>query len=494
MAFKGKISTKLGKWGETCTTEANLTENVMKKPIIRDFLEHADKRMISTLLVSGAVGPYGIGYVPTRLGKVDSTMKIGSNAYQFDIMGRIQLPSMIIAQIGATEADGTFRLQMKDNYLYPGMNALFNGAGFQARVKSMPSGAVGNYIYTFQSPDGTLFDWTTHVAGQGATKTCFGGYSSYGEKSLRGYGRSHFPDQFIQHMTTQRKSVGITGDAATDVLWYTYTDTDGNTLAKGWRYEAERQAKAQFLMENEYQKWDGKSSMKNDDGTLRVRSRLIDEETGLEIVQGDGLMEQLAGGNEVYGSGTNGVWTGDDIGDILATIRKKGNMLDGNVLVGVTGEDGMRNAQVQFPILSGNQNVQLVQLVNQSSEPGGAKVDVGFKFQVFNIDGDQLVLIKHPMFDDTDRYTERGGDNKLLKSSQMVLLTMEIEGRKNFDILSKGAYGIDRSMVEQYLNGLTGMNLGVSVSEEDALRYAMLKQDLDVIYNTKMCGILHKTA
>ncbi|MCC7514552.1 MAG: hypothetical protein IT212_07650 [Bacteroidia bacterium] len=492
MAFKGKIQIRKAKWGPQCTLSSNLTENQMKRPVVRDFLEHADKRSISTLLTSGSVGPYGIGYVDTKIGKVDSSKKIGSNAYQFDIMGRIFLPSTINSQVGATLSDGTFRLSIRENYLYPGMNVVFNGGGFQARVQGSPTGADGNWVYTFKSIDGTAFVWGTHVALQGALKTCMGGYSSYGEKSLRGYGRTHFSDAFIVHMTTQRKSIGISGDAASDVLWYEYKGETGTM--KGWRYEAEQQNKAQFTMENEFQKWDGKSSMKNDDGTLRTRSRLIDDETGNDIVTGDGIMEQLYGGNETYGSGTNGFATADDFADMLASLRKKSNMIDGNVLVMVTGEDGMRNAQREMPTLAGSQNVQLVQLVTQTANVGGAEVNVGFKYMKFNVDGDQIIFVKHSMFDNSDLYTDRGSDNKLIKSGQYVALTMEVDGRKNVEILSKGAYGIDRSMLEIYLNGLTGIQTGGNiVSEEDALVFAMLRQDLIVVYNTTVCGIIHKS-
>ncbi len=492
MAFKGKIQSRLGKWTDTCVTSSNLTENQLKKPILRDFLEYADKRMISTLLVSGAgANPYALGYIPTKLGKIDESKKVGSNAYQFDIMGRIQRPVQINGQIGATQADGTFTLSLVDRGIWPGMNCNFYGAGFQARCMSGPTGGPGNYIYEFKSPDGTLFVAATHMNGQGATKTLFGGHTSYGEKSLRGYGTSHFPDSFVQHMTIQRKAISITGDAATDVIWYEYAN-DSGAGDVGWRFEAERQAKATFNMENEYQKWDGISTMKNDDGTLRVKSRIQDSETGMDVIAGDGITQQLAGGNESFGSGVNGFWNNDDLRDMLATIRKKGNMLDGNVLVGVTGEDGMANAQDIFPILSGNQNVQMVQLVDQSPKAGGAKVDVGFKFQVFNVDGDQIVLVKHPMFDDSDRYPYRTADGKLAKSADLYLMTMEIEGRKNVDILSKGAYGIDRSFIEKYLNGLTGIDLGSVVSAEDALDYECLKHDMIIVYNTAVCGMVHK--
>src|SRR3990167_3134343 len=153
----GNIRIKEGQWAETCTLESNLVSNQIKAPAIRDFIEHANKRMLSTLLVSGAVSKYGLGYVPTKIGKIDDSKRVGDNAYRFDVWTRIQKAVEINAQVGTTTADGTFQLSLKDNYFYPGMNVLLNGAGFQARVMSGPLGSVGNYVYTFQSPDGNLF-------------------------------------------------------------------------------------------------------------------------------------------------------------------------------------------------------------------------------------------------------------------------------------------------------------------------------------------------
>lgn len=487
----GKIKIKTGRWADECTVESNLTENQMKAPAIRDFIEHVNKRMIATLLVSGAVTKHGIGYVPTKIGKVDDTKKIGNNAYQFDVWTRIQKAVEVNSQVGATQADGTFQLSLKDNYLYPGMNVLFNGGGFQARIMSGPTGTSGNYIYTFQSPDGALFDWTTHVAGQGTTKTIFGGYTSYGEKSLRGYGRSHFPDSFIQHMTIQRKTIGISGGANSDVTWYEWVGPKGEV--KGWRYTAEEQNDATFLMEDEFQKWEGISSMKDSNGNLRATSRLIDAETGLPIVQGDGVLQQIGGGNETSGSGTNGEATVDDITDMMKTLRKKSNQMSGLTHVVVTGEEGYSNAQRQMQLLAGNQGVQIQQNVVQSGQAGGAMVDVGFNYQSFNVDGDKVTFVKHPMFDDDSRYTERGADGNIFKSSQMIFLTTAVEGRKNLEILCKGARGVDRSMVSAYLNGLTGDAQSMVITEEDAIKYAQLKENMIVVYNSNICGIINKT-
>lgn len=489
----GSIQIKEGTWAPTCTTDSNLTENQMKAPAIRDFVEHTNQRMLSTLLVSGAANKYGLGYVPTKIGKVDDKKLIGNNAYQFDVWTRLQKKVNIVAQIGSTQADGTFQISTVEDYWYPGMNVLFHGQGYQARVMSGPTGSAGNYVWTLQSPDGALFSWATHVAPQGSSKTAMGGYSSYGEKSLRGYGRSHFPDSFIQHMTIQRKTTGISGGANSNVLWYEWVNPQTNAPVRGWRYEAERQNDIVFMQEDEYQKWDGISTMKNADGTLRSTSRLRDLETGLPIIHGDGLMQQIGGGNETDGSGTNGEATADDIIDMMKAIRKKSNMISGLTHVVVTGEDGFSNAQRVMPILSGSQNVQLVQNVNQTSAAGGVKVDVGFNFQSFNVDGDQVLFIKHPMFDNEDLYTERGSDGNTLKSSQYVFLTTMSNGKKNMEILSKGARGINRSLVTGYLNGLSG-DEGLVLSEEDAIKYAQLKENMMVVYNSNLCGIINKSA
>lgn len=492
-SFAGKIKVKEGRWTESCTLESDLVANQAKYPAIRSMIEHVDKRSLSTLLVSGAVGKYGVGQVDTKYGSLASKGKdIGNNAYQFDVMGRIQKASTINSQIGATDSNGVFQLSLMDNYLVPGMNVMFNGQGFQARVMGSPTGSAGNYIYTFQSPDGTAFNWTTHVAGQGSTKTCFGGYTSYGEASLRGYGRSHFPDTFINHTTTQRKTVAISGDAASDVLWLEYDGPKGPV--SGWMYTQIEQALAQITIEDEISKWFGVSDMKSSTGTLLTQPRLIDSETGNWITQGDGLLEQIKGGNELYGSGTNGEATEDDFEDMMRMLEKKSNGIKGMTWVCVTGTDGYANAQRKMINLAGNANTTIYQNVTQTSEAGGAMVDIGFNYAKFNINGNSIVFVKFPKFDDDQMFTEVGADGKSLMSSMYVFLNLGGEGSsKNIEILAKGANGLSRGNVTAKFNGMTGSS-EQSLSEEDAKKYAVLKQDLLMVYNTNSCGIIYKTA
>lgn len=487
------ININRGTWSGDCTDENDLMLNQIKYPAIRKMLEYKDQRMVSTLLVNGAVGPYGIKDVPSsKLPSLEEGKMVADNAYRFNIMGRIQKASNILSQVGSTSTDGTFQLVMADNYLVPGMNAVFYGGRFTARVMGYPVGTSGNYTYTFQSPNGEIFNYATHVAPQPGVKTCFGSYTSYGEASLRGYGRSHFPDTYINHTTIQRKTVSITGTALSDVLWYEVESENGPI--KGWMYEQLQQARAQFLMEREYQRWFGISTMKDANGALLAVPRLIDPETGKGIIAGDGLEEQIKGGNEIYGSGVNGEATEDDFADMMKAIRKKSDMISGLTYVFVTGEDGFSNAQKKMAALNVNQNIQLFKNVADVNKAGGDTPEAGVTYSNFNIDGDTVFFIKHPMFDDEERFPERGNDGKLLMSSNYYCLTIGQGASKNMDVFAKGGKnGVNRSFVNQEFNGMTGAQ-GAIMSEEDAKKYAMLTEDLLVIYNTNKCGILYKSA
>jgi hypothetical protein len=483
-----KIQIVQGTFDETCTVQSNLTENQAKFPAIRDVIAYTETRMLSTMIVAGATDK-SVAKLKPKIGTIPSDKLIGDNAYRYPVQGRIQKSSTIVNQVGSSGSDGSFTLTMSDNYLVPGMVAIFNGNNLQARVMSQPTGGPGGYVYNFQTNDGTVFSWTTHVSGQAGTKTCFGSWTSYSERSLRGYGRSHYPDMFINHLGIQRKTIAISGSAATNVLWVHYNGT------KGWFFEKERQAKLQFLIEDEVKKWFEKSTMKDSSGNLLTRSRQIDPETQEEIVCGDGIIPQIEGGNEAYGSSATGDATIDDIKDMMSTLSKKSNSVMGKKWYIVTGTDGHDTLQSLFEAKASN-TFNITMNKEGSAVIGGPEVEVGYNFTTYNVNGDQVVICKHPLFDDEERFTERGSDGKLLMSSKMIFLDMGADegGKSNIEILGKGAYGINRTMVSAYLNGMTGMNKGQVVTSVDGIEFDMLKEDGVFIYNTRSCGIINKTA
>lgn len=483
-----KIKIVEGRFADDCVQEQNLTENQVKFPAIKEVIQYAEQRQLSTLIASG----YGqtdqaIGKIPSKLGVIPKDKLIGDTAYRYAVQGRIQQASVILGQVGASESNGTFQLRMKDNYLTPGMISLFYD-GTQARVQGLPTGSSGNYIYTFQTVDGVQFDYSTAVTPQDGEKTTFGSYTGFPEKSLRGYSRQHFPEMYINHLTIQRKTIAISGTAATDVIWVHYGEE------KGWYFKMERDARLQMMMEDEVQKWFGKSTMKNTDGTLRTTPTITDPDTGNGVIMGDGIIEQIDGINNVEGSGVNGEATLDDINDLMTTLEKRSNATNKKVWYVVTGTDGYTN----FQSLMKNEGASFYNItynINQSNMVGGNDVAVGSNFFRYNYAGNQIVVIKHPLFDDEERFPERGSDGKILQSSMMVFLDMgEVNGTPNLEILGKGAFNINRTFVDKYLNGLTGMDLGNVVSGVDALEYHMLKDNGVFIYNTRSCGILRKAS
>lgn len=480
-----------GRFDDTCTVSSNLTENQAKMPVIRDVIQYAEPRMLSTLIVSGAKSPWDLqnDNTKSKIGVIPSDKLIGDNAYRYNVIGRIQQKSVINAQVGTSGPDGSFQLSMRDNYITNGMNVGFWYPNLQARVMGNPTGGGTNFIYSFQTVDGSVFNYATMVAPQPGEKTAFGNFSSFSERSLRGYGRTHYPDQFINHLTTQRKTVAISGDALTDVLWVQFNGV------KGWMFEKERQARLQFMMEDEYSKWFGISSMKNADGSFKLISAMIDPETGEPVIQGDGVIPQIAGENDLSGSDVDGSATIDDIIDMMSLLEKKCNSVYAKLWYVVTGTDGYGKAQqllrdYRVDFMGGRS----VLTDSQTQKVGGQDIPVGGNFDTFNVNGNQIIFVKHPLWDDEERFSERGSDGKLLQSSMMVFLDMSpVNGRANVEIMGKGAYGINRTNVSAYLNGLTGRD-GNVVSSVDAVEFNMLKQDGIFVFNTSSCGILRKSS
>lgn len=481
-----------GSFSEECTTENDLMRNQNLFPEVKRMMYQVDQRQLSTFLTSGAVGPYGINAnVDSKFGKAPEGTPIGSNNLQFSVMGRLDQPSTILQQVGASGSDGSFQLLIRDKYIYKGHNVQFGNAGrYQAWVTVEPTKTGAGYLYTFQHKQGEVFVYATHAApNANGQATCMAVSTSYGEGSNKGYSRTMYPDRFIVDMTTQRKSVSITGDAANDITWYDYMGQKGMVRA-GWKYEAVRQGEALFAGENEYEKWFGISTMKNPDGTRRAVSPIVDVDSEGVVTSGDGVEEQIAGGNEIYGSGVDGNATAEDFIDLQKVLVKKSNSANSKVnLVFVTGLDGFYNFQQQASRLAASLNGQIFQTV-----AGGAEnVQAGYTFTTINYGGSTITCIVHPMFDDIEKFPATGADGKSIMSGTYFGGNLEGSRGPNMEIIAKGGNGGNRSLITADLKGMTGIGSGTIITQKDADTYAMLRQDLIVIYNTQNWAVIRKS-
>lgn len=499
-----KIKITHGSVSEGDAQEYHLVQNHLLDPTknIDRVIMYAEQRHLMTLLTSGArdsrytapgVTPKGGNTVTTKIKPIPQGEMVSSNAWSYKIMGRIQKATEITGTAavgtvttGTTTKGGTFQLYLKDTYMTIGMNCVFPN-GKHARVMSRPTGSTGQHLYRFECFPGETFDWATWVGVQIGRKTVFGGYTTFGERSRRGYGNFHYPDRYIQHTTKQRKSISLSGDVnVNEVIWYEVNNS------KGFVYEAEAQMRAQFLLEDEYRLWWAQSTMRDAYGNLLPRASMQDEH-GQDIVAGDGWVQQILGANDLETSGTDGSATYDDFSDIIRTVKKKKNRISGNTWIFVTGADGMQNAN-DVSAARFNVGNPLVQQVNQSSMPGGAEPYVGYNFKVLNIAGEQIIFVENPMMDDDEKFPAKLSNGRLRMSNTYYAMDLDVDekGRKNVEIRARGRAGINRNIVYYWENGMTGE--GTPTSPVDAKAFHMLKENLLAVFNTKTCGILAPSA
>lgn len=489
----GQIVANTGKWSaQTCNTENDLINNQALEPLYRKKLERRNGRYLMTYLTSGALSPMGFNLnvdtkVPYADGmKVKEAPGIGSTSYRYNVLGRIERKAVVVSQVGASGVDGSFTLKMQDTHLYKNQVVRLGGSGLRAITLSQASGSsASGFLYNFKTLTGATFVYATDI---GAQKSCFPEYTAYSEGSLTSDSRNKAPDTLIGFMTTQRKTIEITGSAQSDVIRYTFADG----LDMGWLWWVVKEGQTQMAMENERQKKFGVSTMKNTDGTLKATSDIIDPATGKPIVAGDGLEEQISSSNVFIGTGVNGEFTLDDFTNAMSTMKKGSNQAMGIIWVGITGTDGFVNAQQQMVNLAGNQNVQIMQSATQGDQAGGTPQHMGFTFTRLNFAGDSMWFVLDPMFDDVDYFPEVGLDGKSLMSSSYLFIGISTTDEPTMEIIAKEANGLNRAHVEARYEGLTGAKGGTTLSEYDGTKIAMLKEDGLFVYNPTLCAVGYK--
>jgi len=500
-----RIQVQRGYLSDGDASHYHLVQNHLldEKANIDKVIMYAEKRYLTTLLVSGAresrftapaYTPKGRESVKTHIKPLDkNAKKVSSKGYAFKVMGRIQKEVEVIGQAGTPTAGtatqgGTFSLYLKDNTLKKGMNVLFSN-NKHARVITLPTVAGNKYLYRFQCYPGDTFSYTTWCASASGRRTVFGGYSTYGERSKRGYATFFYPDTYIQHTSIQRKSFSMSGDVmAEEVRWYS---VDG---AKGFVFEAEAQMRQQFLLEDEHQKWWGKSTVKDAYGNLLDRAAMIEEDDGEEIVAGDGLYEQTKGINDMETSGANGAATYQDFADMVDRIKRHMDTTGGDPIIVVTGREGMANAALIAKQEAQSSNVYYTIDAKNNSQVGGMDIEVGYNFQVLNIAGEKLLFVENPQWNDKLKYPAvlSNGKSKMGSTYFFSKWGSLGDGRNNMEIMARGRNGVDRNMVYLTKNGMTGY--GKAEEATDAISFHMLKENLIICYDPRLSGWMEPSA
>jgi hypothetical protein len=499
-----KIQIQKGTYSGAELEEDHLVRHHLKNvnSSVDAIIHYAERRYLMTFFVTGVTdsrytsrGQINVKGQPAETASTFNAVKnipegelIDGNMWKYKVQGRIQRASEVIAQIGTatvgtTQKGSVFFLTLRDDYLKLNTVARFPN-GEQARVVSQPTGGQGSWTYQFEAFAGRTFDWNSWIGFISGTKTIFGGYSSFSEGSLRGYGNIHYGDMYANHVTTQRKGLSITGDAnVSKIYWY---EANGE---KGYVFEAERQARAQFLLEDDYQKMWGQSTMKDLYGNLLTVPSQTDPQTGKHIVAGDGWVEQVKGANDATSSGQGGNPTYEDFEDMVSNIKANFDDTSAHTIYVRTGSKGKtaaHNVITQY----GRNMYNITHNIDTNNIQGGASPSIGFDFSVLDVSGNRLIFVEDPQMSDKEKFPARLRNGNLVEEMTYYFIdaTPDDEGQRNIEIRAKGSRGINRNMVYGYFNGMTGD--GVATSPVDAKEVEMLKQNMLVVYRTNTSGIL----
>jgi hypothetical protein len=289
-------------------------------------------------------------------------------------------------------------------------------------------------------------------------------------------------------MTIQRKSFTISGTANVQkVLHYDFQGEGG------YVYEAEAQTRAKFLLEDDFQKTWGLSTMRDaSTGELLAEPAMIDHESGLPLYAGDGFVEQIKGQNDMETSGIAGAPTWDDFEDWIMAAKNKRNELSSQLNYVKTGSRGLLDIQTIAYAKFGAAN-PLVQVVSQGGGVGGAEVEVGYQFWKLNIAGESIVFCVDPQQDDEMKWPKRCSDGNLAMSRTFYLINAGMNnGTRNIEILARGRGGINRNLVYLTKNGMTGD--GPAQETIDAKSFHWLKENNIYVYDTRSNGIMKPPA
>ena len=318
-----------------------------------------------------------------------------------------------------------------------------------------------------------------------------------------------YPDTYKNWMTIHRKKCTITGKDATDVSWI---ENNGQSL---WYFTKEQQMMDLFMYEQELQRWYGTNSVNsaatsyaatNTDilGDIDAAAYAYADNTARAAIAGgsgehtvgDGVLAQISSSNQAsYSAGT---LTEDIITEFIGKISLNAQGAEGNEWVVFTGTEG----RIAFHKAMKDLIVAPSGAMTGGSMKdikAGSDVSLGGNFTSYHALGNKITIAYCPVFDDPNLHSAAGGtnsfgDNRLKESMKMVFMDFgTTNGVSNVELITKGAAGINRSLVKKYIGGMVNpydTKSMLAANGDDRFQCHVLSESGIVVRNPFSCGIL----
>jgi hypothetical protein len=289
-----------------------------------------------------------------------------------------------------------------------------------------------------------------------------------------------------------RKKCSVTGKDLTDVTWI---ENNGSKL---WYFTREQQMMDEFMYQQELQRWYGRKSIT--DTTSQRPGAYTSSALGTSgtmassVVSGDGLLAQIDSSNQA--SYSMGSLTEDIITEFIAKISLNATAAEGNEWVVFTGTEGR---------LAFHRAMKDLIVAPSGAMAGGSMkgvngdVSLGANFTSYSALGNKITVAHCPVFDDPNLHSTAGGtnafgDNRLKESAKMVFMDFgKTSGISNVELVTKGAEGVNRSMIKKYVAGMVNpydQKAMLAANADDKFECHVLSETGIVVRNPLSCGIL----
>ena len=475
---------------------------------------------------------YAATYLLERTGRYAKEKVLGDNSFEWKVMGRYNAPTYMTGHfsttgVGAFTAAGS--VTTTTGVIIDDADA--NGDQFYLICDDTTAGRTGNFLnkwdmVRFQSGATALViedpvannsgsaattdyivkfemvgahDGTSVVAGlETADITDEAIVASIGSAFPNGSDGADvgenwvYPSTHTNWLTTMRKKCSVTGKDLTDVTWI---ENNGSKL---WYFTREQQMMDEFMYQQELQRWYGRRS--TSDTTVQRPTAYSHSSLGTSgtmassVVTGDGLLAQINSSNQA--SYSMGSLTEDIITEFIAKISLNATSAEGNEWVVFTGTEGRIDIHRAMKDLI----VAPAGAMQGGSMKGvNGDVSLGANFTSYSALGNKITVAHCPVFDDPNLHSTAGGtnsfgDNRLKESAKMVFMDFgKTSGTSNVELITKGAEGINRSMIKKYVAGMVNpydQKAMLAANADDKFECHVLSESGIVVRNPLSCGIL----
>lgn len=474
---------------------------------VLDMIQYAEKRYTFTILTSKGYlngGAALSGDLPTSMGEsITVTTKIPQisegtiegTEVKYKIMGRNKRAVSVIGTgphgtptAASDTSGGFFSLVLATLEVRPTQIVEFP-TGKTSRVHGEPRrNTTGpGFIYTFQTWAGETFSWASWMGSTAYNKTVYASHNLVGERSRKGYMTWLMPDTYINHTSTMRKGLNMSGAALTEAGARKYTMNAQNGKFEGYAWTNEVIMREQFNQEIEDWAWDGKSTMRDQYGNLLGTPSMVDDD-GSPIYAGDGVIQQIRGSNDVVASGSDGLPVWDDIDELVTTARDRREPGEMGELVLVTGPKGADHINTLY--LAHNKNTYGTVL---NAVPKNKVADIPYlRTNDMYINGETVYVVVDPRKGDKNRYgSARMSNGRLAKEYEVTMLDFgTVGGKQNVAMETVSNNMVNREYVLGKFNGMTGLKGMQATSPVDEFAMEILTERIIIVRDPKNCGLL----